>query len=301
MKGLITGTAAFKAFSGDVAADRISHAYMLHFEDAVNLRRALKIFALEFFGVTENDPDGKRILNETFPDLIILPEEGKKFNAEAAASLLADSVLKPLERDRKLFVICKFDDAAPIIQNKLLKTLEEPSAGVHFLLGATSLAPVLDTVKSRVKTLTVPPFSRKEILGALERRGGNPLNEKAAQSCGGILGVAQNMVDGGWFAEVEAAAAEICSTDRVGDVGGVALKYGDTKYKQELLNAMVLNYRNALADGGGVFERPALMYAVKCADKANRDLKFNAFFQGLLYDLMLRVIEENDKWLKLRG
>ena len=46
---------------------------------------------------------------------------------------------------------------------------------------------------------------------------------------------------------------------------------------------------------------PVLVYAVESVDKAGADLKFNAFFQGLLYDLMLRIIEENDKWLKLQG
>ncbi len=309
MKKLISGTTAYAAFSGDVKSGRISHAYMLHFQDAKNTREALKIFALKFFGVSEADADGRRILNETFPDLRIFPEEGKKFTVESATALLAECALKPLERDKKLFIICGFNDAAPIIQNKLLKTLEEPNAGVHFLLGATALAPVLDTVKSRVKTLVIPPFSEREIYGALERKGSNPLNAQAAACCGGILGVAEDMVGGGWFAEVNEAAREICTTCDRSKVGAVAIKYGDIKYKTELLSAVALRYHNALksrvkgeeSDETACFQTPALIFAGSCADKACRDLKFNAFFQGLLYDLMLRIIEENDKWLKLRG
>ena len=305
MKKLISGTAAYTAFSGDVNSNRISHAYMLHFQDAKNMREALKIFALKFFGATDNDPDGKRILNESFSDLKIFPEEGKKFTADCASALLADCALKPLERDKKLFIISGFNDATPLIQNKLLKTLEEPYEGVHFLLGVTSLAPVLDTVKSRVKTLTIPPFSESEIFEALERKESNPLNRQAAQSCAGIFGVAENMVNGGWFSEVNAAAEEICTTTDIGRAGEVAVKYGDIKYKTELLSAIALRYHKALTDGISgketCFETPALIFAGKCADKACMDLKFNAFFQGLLYDLMLRVIEENEKWLKLRG
>lgn len=305
MRELITRTAAYAAFSGDVRAGRISHAYMLYFQDAKRLRDALKIFALAFFGSDGRDDDGKRILGESFPDARFFPDEGKKFNAEAAGELLSDSALKPLERDKKLFIVDGFNDAAPIIQNKLLKTLEEPEAGVHFLLGATTLAPVLDTVKSRVKTLTIPPFSENEIFAALEREGANPLNRQAAASCGGHLGIAESMVNGGWFAEVNAAAEEICGTMDLGKVGEVAIKYGDIKYKTELLSAISQKYRAALADGvnGGksLLETPALIYALQCADGACRDLKFNAFFQGLLYDLMLRIIKENDKWLKLRG
>ena len=309
MKKLITGTTAYAVFSGDADTDRLSHAYMLHFQDADNMREALKVFALKFFGVTEEDSVGRRILNESFSDLRIFPEDGKKFSVDGASLLLADSALKPLEGDKKLFIICGFNDASPLVQNKLLKTLEEPPEGVYFLLGATTLAPVLDTVKSRVKGLTIPPFSENEIYAALERKGINPLNRQAAESCGGIFGIAENMVGGNWFAEVYAAANEICNTSEVGKVGEVAIKYGDTKYKTELLSLISSNYHNALkgrikgerGSKASCFETPALIYAGWCADKACRDLKFNAFFQGLLYDLMLRVIEENDKWLKLRG
>ena len=310
MLKLITGTTAYSVFSGDIDSGRISHAYMLHFQDADNMRLALKIFALKFFNVAEADPVGRRILNESFSDLKIFPEEGKKFTAEGASALLADSAMKPLEGDKKLFVISGFNDCSPLVQNKLLKTLEEPLEGVYFLLGATSLAPVLDTVKSRVKGLTIPPFSESEILKALERKGDNPLNRQASESCGGIFGVAESMVSGGWFAQVAEAAEEICTTKEIGKVGEVAIKYGDTKYKTELLSQMSLNYHRALCEQvegkqkgkvADCFETPALMYACKCVDRACRDLKFNAFFQGLLYDLMLRIIKENGKWLKLRG
>lgn len=305
MKKLIFGTAAYTAFSGDIKSNRISHAYMLHFQDGKNMREVLKLFALKFFGVTESDADGRRILNESFSDLKVFPEDGKKFTVEAASALLADCALKPLERDKKLFIISGFNEAAPLVQNKLLKTLEEPLEGVYFLLGATTLAPVLDTVKSRVKTLTIPPFSESEIYAALERKESNPLNRQAAESCQGIFGVAENMVSGGWFAEVNSAAEEICSTTDIGRVGTVVIKYGDIKYKTELLSAIALRYHKMLEESvrgkKSCFETPALIYAGKCADKAGRDLKFNAFFQGLLYDLMLRIIEENDRWLKLQG
>ena len=309
MKKLISGTTAYAVFCGDVQSDKISHAYMLHLQDAGNMRAALKIFALKFFGVDEDDPIGRRIINETYSDCLIFPEEGKKINVEAASAILADSALKPLEGDRKLFIISSFNDATPLVQNKLLKTLEEPPEGVYFLLGVTTLAPILDTVLSRVKTLTIPPFSESEIFKALEREGSNPLNADAAAGCGGILGVAQNMVRGGWFEEVTKAAKEICSTTEIGKAGEVAIKYGDVKYKSELLSVMATNYHRALkqkVEGkkGGIadmYDVAALMYAADCVDRASRDVKFNAFFQGLLFDLMLRIIEENNKWLKLRA
>ena len=309
MKELIYGTTAYSVFSNDAKSGKLSHAYMLYFNDVKNLRPALKIFALKFFGLNENDGDGKRLLNETLTDCRISPEEGKKLNADAVGELLSDSALQPLERQNKLYVISGFNEASALLQNKLLKILEEPPRGVYFLLGVTSLAPVLDTVKSRVKTLTVPPFTVDEIFSALQRKGQNPLNAEAAKSCGGILGEAENMVEGGWFKEISDAAREICTVTKISEIGKTALKYGDVKNKTQLIMQIALNYRNALnsrVNGGKPDEvgrawlTPTLIYAVESADKACADLKFNAFFQGLLYDFMLRIIEENDKWLKLQ-
>lgn len=310
MKQLILSTTAYTTFSGDVESKRLSHAYMLYFNDAKNLRLALKIFALKFFSLTEDEVDGKRLLNETLPDCRIYPEEGKKLTAEAVSELLGECALQPLEYENKLFIISGFNEASALVQNKLLKTLEEPPQGVYFILGATTLAPVLDTVKSRVKTLTVPPFSESAIFAALERKGTSPLNAEAAKSCSGIFGAAENMVGGSWFKEVASAALEICTASKVGQIGELAQKHGDTKHKTELLNEIRLLYHTALCErvqGGTlgevakIWQTPTLIYAVESVDKAEADLKFNAFFQGLLYDLMLRIIEENDKWLKLQA
>ncbi len=303
MEQLLKGTTAYKILSGDRKQNRLSHAYMLDFPDSKNMRAALKIFALEFFGTDAATTLGERILNGSYPDFKIYPKEDEKLSADSIAELLEDSVLRPVEGTDKLYAISGFENASPLLQNKLLKTLEEPIAGVHFLLGASSLAPVLDTVKSRVKILTVPPFSEAQIFSALEREGHREINAAAARSSGGILGVAENMVSGGWFEEVLSAAEEICTTVRVGDIGTVAAKYGDTKYKAELLSEMQRRYFSALKGEGRtakVLQPATIIYALEKLNGAFADLKFNANFQGLLYDFLLKVVEENRKWQRLR-
>ena len=301
MEKLIKDTTAYKILSGDRRGGKLSHAYMLHFEDGKNMRNALKFFAIEFFGA-EGTPLKNRILNESYPDFKIYPEEGKKIAADGVSQIIEDSALRPVEGEKKLFVICGFEQASALVQNKLLKSLEEPLEGIHYLLGVTSLASVLDTVKSRVKLLEIPPFSEKDIFEALERREHNALNAEAARSANGCLGAAENIIEGGWYSEIRDAAEKICFTTKVGDIGGVAAEFGDTKYKAELLSEMQRLYFSALTEGGrlaGVLSKPALLFALKKINGANADVRFNAFFQGLLYDFMLGVIEENDKWQKL--
>lgn len=303
MERLLKGTTAYKILSGDRRSGRLSHAYMLDFPDVKNMRAALKIFALEFFGADASTTLGARILNGSYPDFKIYPQEGAKLAADAIGEILEDSVLRPVEGAKKLYAISGFENASALLQNKLLKTLEEPIEGVHFLLGASSLAPVLDTVKSRVKILSVAPFTEEQIFVALERAGHKDINAAAAKSSGGILGAAENMVNGGWFEEVLSAAEEICTTVRVGDIGAVAAKHGDTKYKTELLCEMQRLYFSALSGEGKtakVLQPAAIIFALEKLNGAFADLKFNANFQGLLYDFLLKVAKENTKWQRLQ-
>ena len=302
MEKLIKSTTAYKILSGDRQGNKLSHAYMLHFEDAKNMREALKLFALEFFGTDKKSALGHRILNESYPDLKIYPEAGKKIMADGVAEIIEDSALRPVEGEKKLYIISGFEQASALVQNKLLKSLEEPLKGVHYLLGVVSLAPVLDTVKSRVKLLEIPPFSESQIFEALERKGHSELNKEASKSANGCLGSAENMVEGGWYLEIREAAKTICFNTRIGDIGEISAKFGDTKYKTELLSEMQRLYFTALTEGGALAEvlcKPALIFALERLNGANADVKFNAFFQGLLYDFMLGVIEENKKWQKL--
>ena len=305
MEQLVKSTAAYKIFSSEVKGDRLSHAYMLYFADSVNLRAALKLFALEFFGAAKGSREEKLILSEALPDLKICPAEGTKLTVSAANDMISDAALKPLEFDRKLYIISGFESAAPVFQNKLLKILEEPPRGVYFLLGTSSLAPVLATVRSRVKLLEIPPFTEGEILSALNRMGANQLNAQAARSCGGVLGVASGMVRGEWYKEVKSAAAELCRAASVGEATKAALKYGDTKYKTELLAEMQRVYFGELKRYAeddtyrGALSLGAVSYAANAIGDALKDVRFNANFSSLLYNLTLKVALENEKWLKL--
>ncbi len=302
MEELISRTAAYRIFAGDKAADRLSHAYMLYFNDAANLRNALKQFALVFFGCGKNERNGRLIEAEGLADLKIYPKPEKKLTVDAAAEIVDDAFLQPVEGDKKLYIISGLEEASALFQNKLLKILEEPPQNVYFLLGTLSLAPVLDTVKSRVKTLEIAPFSQNEIFQALERAGSNPENARVAAACGGVLGAAQNMLRNEKYSEILQAAAEICSADTVAKAVDAALKYGDCKYKAELLTEMQRAYFNELEryakdiNYNGALKKGAVVYAIESVNKAFTDMKFNANFSTLLYDFTLRVASENEKW-----
>ncbi len=297
MEQLLKATAAYKILCGDTASNKLSHAYMLYFADSVNLRGALKLFARQFF---LNDKQSL-IEGESLTDLKVYPEVGKKLTAEAATQIVADGAIRPVAHDKKLFIISEFNDASLIFQNKLLKILEEPPSGVYFLLGVTSLSAVLPTVKSRVKLLEVPPFTEWQIFEALQRQGENPKNRLAAQSCGGVLGEAQNLLKGDWYAEVAAASQEICGALSLSSATAAAVKYGDFKYKKELLSDMQRRYfaevksYAADPDYSSKIKISTAVYAVERVNQALSDVKFNANFSSLLYSLLVGIAQKNCK------
>ena len=307
MEALIKETAAYKIFCREAEAGRLAHAYMLCFEDADFLRDALKIFALRFFGTDAGERLGGQILREAYPDCMIYPEQGKKFNAEAAVALIEDCAMRPSAGDKKLYVISSFEDCSAVVQNKLLKVVEEPPEGVSFLLGATTLSPVLPTILSRVRLLEVPPFTSEQIYSALERMlPGGQFNRLAAESSGGVLGVAAALARG-QFGEVHSAAKEILSATDAGKAGVVAAGYADSKLKKQIVaevQRMCLEGARAAACGrqdaaASAWSLPALIRGAEIYGGALRDLKFNAYFSALLYSAMLGMIEENNKWQRL--
>lgn len=76
---------------------------------------------------------------------------------------------KPYEGAYKAVVISAADDMTPAAANSLLKTLEEPPAGVVFLLEVRSVSGVLPTISSRcaIVTITPEPNAREAIAKTL--------------------------------------------------------------------------------------------------------------------------------------
>jgi DNA polymerase-3 subunit delta' len=80
---------------------------------------------------------------------------------------------------------------APEAANRLLKTLEEPPAFVHFLLTAADRGAVLPTIASRCQEVRLHPAPRRELVEALIAAGAEPVRaERLAALSGGRQGVA---------------------------------------------------------------------------------------------------------------
>lgn len=307
MKELLRTTSAFKILSGDVKKNTVAHAYMLCLSDPVYMRLALKEMAKIIIGGDERK--ARLIENESFSDCKIYPEEGKKLTVDIAADIVSESNMRPVEGDKKIFIIEKFEEASPAVQNKLLKVLEEPPQGVIFLIGTLNEFSVLPTVKSRSRVLSVPPFMEKEIEELLKRLNPALSDEERAEyagASGGIAGEAVRMTEGGYFSSLMALVKEFVSAEEK-DFPLITAKLNDLKQKKEFIALLKIAFRDMLvykagssdvilkAEGDWIkrvsarYTSAEIVSALEALTSAERDVKFNASFPVLALDLLIKI------------
>ena len=191
INSLIKNTKAYEIFSGDKRNNTISHATLIVCDDGELLESYVKVFCKTLMCDSDGFCDNCRVCrlidSKQFEDVKFYPEEGK-IKTKDVDDLVEKSYLKPLESDKKLFVLVNAQDMNAQSQNKLLKTLEEPPKNTYILLGATSTYTLLPTLLSRVKRLDILPFSDEEILDCLKGDFEDLEKLKSAVSvCGGVV------------------------------------------------------------------------------------------------------------------
>lgn len=309
MKTLLHSTIAYRRIAQDAATGNLAHTMLVLFPDERLLRPLLKECAKAFFGGAARTE--KLIDAESYADCILLPRAGEKPTADMAAAMVDESLLLPVEGERKLFCLDAFHTAAPLVQNKLLKLFEEPPRGVYFLIGAVSEHAILQTVISRAKKLEVPRFSEEQIYDAL--CGGHVREEglrEAAAASGGLYSVAEDILASG--GEDFVLAERFLLMD---DVEEVCRTVGAKKEKRTFFTALRLVLRDLLfmqtgrsdvtrkSEGmtrlAAMYPAGALMGALDALDRAEREILFNAAPGQAAFALALRIGEEKQKWQKL--
>ena len=318
---LLESTQAYRLLQKESEGNVCSHAYLLLFDDARNLRVTLKEFAKLLFTApttAEKQRINKLIDEESYADCLFYPAEGKKLAVEDAEKIREESLLSPIEGERKVFVLGDFSEANTQTQNKLLKMLEEPPKGVVFLLGATTAFSVLPTVLSRTKKLEILPFSILDIENALYRIYGDKQDSATLEVCaaasGGILGEAQNILEGGHYKTLVENAFNLCLFDD-SKIPLAVRAVGETKNKKELLSLLRLIFRDALLiktennackkalllkserekmeKVAEKYNVSALLYAQEALSNAELQVQFNAVFPQCIEVCIANIRQKN--------
>lgn len=162
-----------------VASGRASHAYL--FVGAPGSGKLDAAWALAQALLCENGGCGAcdacvRVARHTHPDVHHLaPESATGYLIAQIRDLLDDVALAPIRAQRKVYIIERAEQLRANSANALLKTLEEPPAGVTFILLGTAQDTILPTIVSRCQCVPFRTISPVVAAHDVERATGLPL------------------------------------------------------------------------------------------------------------------------------
>ena len=112
----------------------------------------------------------RRVREGIHPDVTVIDRGGKDIAVDDIRAMRQDAFVAPLEGNRKVYLILHAQDMNGAAQNAALKLLEEPPAGVFFVLLTDSSLSLLQTIRSRCV-----------IFGAKDSAGEGAADEESAQ------------------------------------------------------------------------------------------------------------------------
>jgi hypothetical protein len=151
---------------------RPAQSYLFVGPQSVGKEMVALRFATGLLGGLSDERARRLALTTTHPDLQVLePQGATSLGVDQAREVVTRASLAPVEASRTVFL---FPDAGAMTEsaaNALLKTLEEPSAPVVFLLAAESEEDFPPTVASRCRTIHMGRVPFAELVHALVGRG----------------------------------------------------------------------------------------------------------------------------------
>lgn len=162
--------------SGVTLPRTLSHAYIIAGGSAAR-RGELAARLAQSYVCSDGQPpclhcrDCQKAAAGVHPDVsVVSPAPGKReITVEQARALRADSYIRPNEAGRKVYIIDPADSLNTSAQNVLLKVVEEGPAYAAFLLPTARPGALLETLRSRCETLTLPGEAEERDPALVER------------------------------------------------------------------------------------------------------------------------------------
>lgn len=168
----------------------------------------------------------------------------------------------PFEAKAAFLIFPQADVSFPVLHpeaaNALLKTLEEPRAGVHFILLSERADRLLPTIRSRCQRVRFAPLKRDVLDAILDRHGiVAEQREKVLMLCGGRADRALQLADGERASRILDFARRVDAALEAGDPAEL-LELGERIASDEdrtlVLDSLAAHYRDLAIEALGVAE-----------------------------------------------
>ncbi len=167
--------ALFRKLIEEFATGDGVHAYLLTGPEGVGKRTLAKQCAMAALCLGENKPCFQcptciRFLDGTHPDVKQIIG-GKAIGVDVIREAVRLTGEHTYEGGRRVILIERAEKMTAQAQNSLLKTLEEPSDDVLFILTAQEASALLPTVVSRCRIVSIPLWTREDMAPVLHAFG----------------------------------------------------------------------------------------------------------------------------------
>lgn len=319
---LTENSKAYKRIENDKKNGKLSHAYLIISKEKKFLTEQLKVFAkliMEDEDGAKNERIKRLIDSDEYSDVTVYPKGDKPLSTEDVNDLIENSIYKPLENDKKLFVLSGAENMNVISQNKLLKTLEEPPENTYILIGALSEYSLLSTIKSRVQKLEMEEFSDDELFSAIkEEKEDEEKLKKAISLSDGTYGKVLDYYEGEDFGKISEFSLRLLfdmkSSKEVLDYSEEFNKLSTEiteladilecylsdmlfyfEGKKELIKNPIISEKMKNANG---FNESSVVYVLEKITEARKRRKANVVNGAVSEWLFFSILEGKHKWQK---
>lgn len=254
-----------------------------------------------------------KVVNRNNPD-VYYNENKKEIRVKEIEELTESTLLKSYSGS-KLYFVTHADKMNVASQNKLLKTLEEPPAGVSIFLGASIESAMLETIRSRCRTVHLDLFDRDTIYNALIGYGVSPKTAEVSADCSeGMLGKAYAFAKKPdrvglyssviYFLEKLTRSSDVIVLDKIAPMQNQKDEFLDVltivlrdmlaiKENGDVISKHVSADVKRLADG---FSEKAIAEIILLVNQARKKLYYRVNAQATFDSLLFSILEVKHKW-----
>jgi DNA polymerase-3 subunit delta' len=188
----IVKSKSFVNLCNDCKKDKMPHAVMLVSSDGVYAEKyAENLAKLLLCG---NKIDGcfcnecnvcNNVQKGVHPDVIRFGKD-EAISSEDAGKIIDSVIIGPYSAERKVYILYNYDEVNKTVENKLLKTLEEPPSYCMFILVVKNVNKLLQTTLSRTRKLYLEGLSIEQLTNILLKKNVEDAELVAIQSCGSL-------------------------------------------------------------------------------------------------------------------
>lgn len=202
---IIAQSEDFKYFAK--SGNSIAHSVMLINRDEEYTLDFAKLLAVLILDgrIDKSSQNYQKVMFGSHPDVKYYPAKNQLLVADSE-EIVSESFVRPIFSSRKIFIIKNIDNSTESAQNKLLKTLEEPSEDAYLILTCSNPNQVLPTIKSRCIKRELAKVPEEQILALLGESENSAL---AAVVADGGVGKAQRLANKEGLDELASVAVEV--------------------------------------------------------------------------------------------